>query len=178
MTGVHPDDHGSGDYGRKRGRRIFQDHPENDLTADADFANLRRPEPQTPEELASTVDPAVQAQKNQQSTRQAISWLFGIPISTVIVAFLLLLITRNMGGPLCDSGESTWLCTESSHIWWPLVTSIIPLTGILGCAFIMNHKLKTYTRWRPWMGVFWVLIPLSMLWMVNVGQILVPAISP
>ena len=33
------------------------EHPENDLTSDADYANLRRPEPQSFDELADEPDP-------------------------------------------------------------------------------------------------------------------------
>ena len=48
-------------------------HPENDLTADADFANRRRPEPQTVEELADSPDPVKVAAANRASSRQALS---------------------------------------------------------------------------------------------------------
>ena len=33
------------------------EHPENDLTSDADYANLRRPEPRSFDELADEPDP-------------------------------------------------------------------------------------------------------------------------
>lgn len=175
MTGSDPEKNLPQDNGRRW--RNFLDHPENDLTADADFANRRPPTPRTAEELASSTDPAVQAERNRQSTRQAIAWLFGTIITTVVVALVLAGVARAMGGPLCAAGEANWLCTRSWQIWWPIITSIIPAGGIIGCAIIMVRKLNSYTRWRPWMGVFWVLIPFAMMWMLQTWQILVMALS-
>ena len=181
MTGAHPDDPQdptSRDSGRRDGRwRGFLEHPENDLTADADFANRRPPEPHTAEELASSVDPAVQAARNTQSTRQAIQWLIAIPAITFGLALILGIIFRVMGGPACDAGEASFLCTRDAQIWWSVITGIPPIVGVLGCAFIMNHKLKNYTRWRPWMGVFWVMIPFCMIWLITAGQILIIALN-
>lgn len=175
MTGSDPEKNPPPRGSRRR--RNFLEHPENDLAEDADFANLRPPPPRTIEELASSTDPAVQAARNRQSTRQAITWLFGTVLTTVVVAFVLALVARLMGGPACDAGEAAWLCTRSWQIWWPIITSIIPAAGIIGCAVIMVRKLNSYTRWRPWMGVFWVLIPFAMMWMLQTWQILVVALN-
>jgi hypothetical protein len=175
MTGSEPEKHPSQENRRRRGN--FLDHPENDLTADADFANRRPPTPRTAEELAASTDPVLQAERNRQSTRQAVTWLFGTIITTVVFAFILAWVARLMGGPLCETGEVTWLCTRSWQIWWPILTSAIPAAGIIGCAIIMVRKLNSYTRWRPWMGVFWVLIPFAMMWMLQTWQILVMALN-
>ena len=157
--------------------RNFLEHPENDLTADADFHNLRPPTPQSAEELASSTDPVLQQERNRRSTRQALAWLAGTILLTAGGGFLLALVTRLIGGPLCDAGEAAWLCTRSAQIWWPLVTSTVAMAGVIGCAVIMVRKLKSYTRWRPWMGVFWVLIPFAMMWMLQTWQILIVALS-
>ena len=49
--------------------------------------------------------------------------------------------------------------------------------GVIGCAIIMVRKLNNYTRWRPWMGIFWVLIPFAMMWMLQTWQILIMALN-
>lgn len=54
------------------------EHPENDLTTDADYANLRRPEPATFDELADAPDPLAVAKANRRSTIQAIYFMLGI----------------------------------------------------------------------------------------------------
>lgn len=146
------------------------EHPENDLRSDADSANRLRPLSQSFDDLADYPDPLVQAKRNRQSTKQAIAWAFGVPVVTGIVAFLLAIVSRSIGGPLCESGDATWICSRSAEIWWPLLTSIVPLAGAVLCGVIMWRKYVTYTRWRPWMGTFWTLIPWMMLWMVTVFQ--------
>ncbi|KPJ23465.1 hypothetical protein AOT31_10865 [Corynebacterium ulcerans] len=146
------------------------EHPENDLQSDADYANRHRPEPTSFDELADAPDPLHQATLNQRSTKQAVAWAIGTPIVTGIVAFILAVVSRTLGGPLCDSGHATWICSRSAEIWWPLLTSLVPLAGTLGCGIILWRKYITYTRWRPWMGTFWVLVPWMMPWMVTVFQ--------
>lgn len=150
-----------------------REHPENDLSSDADSANLPRPEPKDFDELADAPDPLVIAQRNRASTKQAIWWTLGNIIVTFIVALILAGVSRAIGGPLCDAGEATWICSRSAEIWWPVATSIVPIVGVLGCALLLYRKYVTYTRWRPWMGAFWVLVPWSMLWMTTVGQMLI-----
>ena len=173
----HPENESSQPEPGRLNWRNFLDHPENDLTQDADFHNRRPPEPQTAEELASSTDPVVQQERNRRSTRQALAWLFGTIALTAGGGFLLALVTRLMGGPLCDAGEAAWLCTRSAQIWWPIVTSIFAMGGVIGCAIIMVRKLNNYTRWRPWMGIFWVLIPFAMMWMLQTWQILITALN-
>lgn len=144
------------------------EHPENDLTREADQSIPPRPAPRSFDELADSVDPVAQEERNRRSGRQAVVWLFGIPVLTFVLAGVLGLVFRLIGGPLCDAGEATWLCSRAAQIWWPVLTSIVPVVGVLGCAAIIVHKLRTYTRWRIWMGVFWVMVPFSMLWMTTV----------
>lgn len=143
-----------------------REHPENDLMDDdADFANRRPPEPRSAEELAGAGDPAERAARNRASTRQAIRYLIGTVVATLLVALILGVIARVMGGPLCEAGEETWLCTDASQVWWSIGASLPPVIGITGCGIIMVRKLNAYLRWRPWMGVFWFLVPFTMAWL-------------
>ena len=173
----HPEKEPSRENPERRTWRNFLDHPENDLTADADFHNRRPPEPQTAEDLASSTDPVVQQERNRRSNRQALTWMVCTIVLTIGGGLLLALVTRLLGGPLCEAGEARWLCTRSAQIWWPIVTSIFAMGGVIGCAIIMVRKLNSFTRWRPWMGVFWVLIPFAMMWMVQTWQILIAALN-
>lgn len=147
------------------------DHPENDLLTDADFTNMLRPEPRNFDDLADAPDPLVVAEANQRSTRQAIWWAVGTPIVTIIVACLLGVVARMLGGELCEAGNATWICSRSAEIWWPIATSVVPVASLFGTAIIMYRKLISYTRWRPWMGTFWFVVPFSMLWMTTTFQI-------
>ncbi|MCZ9310328.1 hypothetical protein ACUY3K_10465 [Corynebacterium uberis] len=146
------------------------EHPENDLHDDADFYNKRPPEPHSLEELADATDPEVQLARNKASTRQALWWLGIVLLGSPIISALLAALCRMIGGPLCETGANTWLCSRTAEIWWALGSCALPTFGAIGCGVMMVIKLQRYTRWRAWMGVFWVLVPYAMLWMVSVLQ--------
>ncbi|MCS4490489.1 hypothetical protein N7326_07910 [Corynebacterium sp. ES2794-CONJ1] len=146
------------------------DHPENDLSSDADYANRFRPGAHSFDELADATDPLAEALRNRTSTRQAIYFALLTPLLTALVAYILAWVARWRGGPLCDGGEVVWICSRNAELWWPALTSVIPIVATLGCAVIMYRKYLGYTRWRPWMGTFWFLVPFSMIWMVTVFQ--------
>ncbi|SQG63550.1 putative integral membrane protein [Corynebacterium renale] len=147
------------------------DHPENDLHDDADFSNKPAPIPHTVDDLADAMDPAEQARRNRHSTKEALWWLAATIVLSFIVSFAALAAFRAAGGPYCEAGETVWLCSRSAEIWWALISCVVPIAGLVGCSIIMVRKLKAYLRWRPWMGIFWVLVPHAMLWMTTVGQI-------
>ncbi|MBA4504255.1 hypothetical protein M3D57_07460 [Corynebacterium sanguinis] len=151
----------------------YVEHPENFPSSPTDRYNRVRPEPRSFDELAAGPDPVAVKERNRASTRQAIFYAAGVVIATFAVAFVLALISRLQGGPLCDAGQATWLCTQSWRTWWALGSSIVPIVGLLGCAVIMVRKLNRYERWVPWMGVFWLpIVPFTMWWLtVTVGII-------
>ncbi|MBP3088228.1 hypothetical protein EML15_03575 [Corynebacterium sp. sy017] len=151
------------------------EHPENDLRSDADYANRYRPQPQTFDELADQPDPVAQAAANKRSTKQAIIFACFIPLLTAVLSLLSAMFIRHLGGIRCESNQAVWLCTHAAQVWWPILTSAIPVSGTLICAYITYHKYKNYLRWRPWMGTFWALITFSMVWMTSVLQISITA---
>lgn len=136
------------------------DHPENDLDDDADYANLVPPEPRSAEELASSGDPVKRAEANRRSTRQAIWYVVGSVVVTLVVTAVLYAVFHSLG----------W--SEADQKWWAALISIPPIVALLGCCVIMVVKLRSYQRWRPWMGAFWFLVPATMLWMTFTLQIL------
>lgn len=148
------------------------EHPENDLTTDADYANLRRPEPSSFDELADEPDPLAVAAANRRSSRQAIWFMVAVLLLSGLYAFVVALITRSQGGALCDAQLATWLCTEGQRRFFALTTVIIPFLGMVGTAVIMVRKLKRYLRWRSWMAIFWVMACNFMLWCITDIQIL------
>ena len=148
-------------------------HPENDLHGSADYYNKSRPEPQSLEEFADQPDPKELNARNEASTRQAIYFAAATVLGTFAVALILAGISRAIGGPLCEAGEATWLCSNTWRTTWALLSSIPPIAGILGCAVIMIRKLNRYERWMPWMGVFWLpIVPFGMWWLtVTIGML-------
>jgi hypothetical protein len=150
------------------------EHPENDLTSDADYANLRRPEPQSFDELADAPDPLAVAEANRRSTRQAVWFMVVILAGSALYAFILAGIFKFTGSTTdCHPAVyATWLCTKTQRTIFATTTMIIPFAGLIGCALIMVRKLKSYVRWRGWMAIFWVMAGNFMLWGINDIQIL------
>ncbi|MCP1388670.1 hypothetical protein M5J20_10840 [Corynebacterium sp. TA-R-1] len=151
----------------------MREHPENDLQSGADRFSRVRPEPRTFDELADQPDPLVAAERARASTRQALGYALATIAVTLGVGLILALVSRIQGGPLCDAGTATWLCTETWRTWWAILTSIPPVVMLIGCAVIMVRKLNRYERWMPWMGVFWLpLVPFTMIWLIiTVGML-------
>ena len=150
------------------------EHPENDLTSDADYANLRRPEPQSFDELADAPDPLAVAEANRRSTRQAVWFMVVILAGSALYALILAGIFKFTGSTTdCHPAVyATWLCTKTQRTVFATTTLIIPFAGLIGCALIMVRKLKAYLRWRSWMAIFWVMAGNFMLWGINDIQIL------
>jgi hypothetical protein len=113
------------------------DHPENDLSTDADFTNVPRPEAHSFDELADEPDPAEIARLNQESTRQAIRFTITIVLISFAVALGSLLIFRLVGGPECTAGEAVWFCSTTQRVIWIIATSITPIVGMLGAGIIL-----------------------------------------
>lgn len=153
------------------------EHPENDLTADADYANRPRPVPRTFDELADAPDPALIAAANRASSRQAVAFAVVIIIASIIVGSSIAIASRMIGGPLCESGQETWLCSPTQQLIWAIGAAIVPFFGMIGAGVIMVRKLNRYLRWRPWMGTFWVLTPHCMAWLFSCVQVLYYATS-
>lgn len=149
-------------------RRQRPEHPENDLADDADYANLQPPAPRNPDELADQVDPAVLAERNQRSSRQAWRYLFVALIGSLLFALLLAVIFRFVAGAdTCAAVDGRFLCTLTLQRTWAVVVSVPPIAFLIGAMIIMMRKLRAYVRWRPWMGVFWVLVPFTM-WVITI----------
>lgn len=145
----------------------MREHPENDLNSASDRFSRVRPEPKDFDALADEPDPLVTAQRNRDSTRQAIWYAIATVAITLLTGLSLATISRLQGGPLCSTGDATWLCTQRWRTWWAIITSIPPVVMLIGCAVIMVRKLNRYERWMPWMGVFWLpIVPFTMAWLV------------
>ena len=145
----------------------MREHPENDLNSASDRFSRMRPEPKDFDALADEPDPLVTAQRNRDSTRQAIWYAIATVAITLLIGLSLATISRLQGGPLCSAGDATWLCTQRWRTWWAIITSIPPVVMMIGCAVIMVRKLNRYERWMPWMGAFWLpIVPFTMAWLV------------
>lgn len=165
-----PHSEGSGSSGSSHGWRRARplEHPENDLSDDADFSNLQPPPPGSFDDFVNQEDPLVLAERNRRSSKQAIRYLIAALVTTFLFGFVMLLIMRlHAGGDTCTAVEGRFLCTFAHQKAWAVIVSLPPIAFLVGSMFIMVRKLRSYVRWRPWMGVFWVLVPFTM-WVLTV----------
>lgn len=146
-------------------------HPENDLDLHVDAMNKRPPVPHTLDELLDAPDPVMLARESKRSTRQAIWFAIAVPLLAVLVGLGSLGIFRLVGGPLCDAGTATWICSDTQRFIWMLLALVVPTVGMVGSGIIMLRKLNGYVRWLPWMGVFWFCALHFMFWGIDVLQV-------
>ncbi|QPK79074.1 hypothetical protein G7Y31_11380 [Corynebacterium lizhenjunii] len=150
----------------------YPNHPENDLSSDADYTNKRPPAPHSFDDLADAPDPAWLAEQNRKSSRQALWFLISIVVASLVCGLGSLLVLRQFPGPWCESGDAAWLCTTTTRSVWMGLAIFFPLLGVVGSGVIMLRKLNRYLRWRAWMGVFWALTLHFMIWAIDVLQVL------
>lgn len=149
-----------------------REHPENDLSDDADYANLYRPEPRDFDELADQEDPLVIAEKNRRSSKQAWRYLALAILSSLAFGVILLVVMRMIAGAdTCAAVDGRFLCTEQLQKTWAVLVSLPPIAFLFGCMALLLRKLNAYLRWRPWMGVFWVLVVFTMWVLLTTVQV-------
>ena len=117
--------------------------------------------------MADEPDPVEVAAANRHSTRQAIWYMVSVLVISALYGFGVALFSRLTGGPLCEDGTASWLCTDGQRNFFAISTMIIPLLGMIGCAIIMVRKLRRYLRWRSWMAIFWVMAFNFMIWAIS-----------
>ena len=122
--------------------------------------------------MADEPDPVEVAAANRRSTRQAIWYMVSVLVISALYGFGVALFSRLTGGPLCEDGTASWLCTEGQRNFFAISTMIIPLLGMIGCAIIMVRKLRRYLRWRSWMAIFWVMAFNFMIWAISDIQLI------
>ncbi|WP_238597052.1 hypothetical protein [Corynebacterium heidelbergense] len=140
-----------------------------DLPGKKDLPPSDRPGP--PSQLDYEADPLLRLEHNERSTRQAIRYFIAVPVVTLLTALVIALISRGLGGPYCDDGVG-WLCSRSAQIWFAVLPGLISIGGFFGAAWICYLKWKNHTRWRPWIGVVWFLMPFMLMWVTSTGALL------
>ena len=116
--------------------------------------------------------PAEQEARNQRSTRQAFIYFFSVPVIVFTLAGIIMVVSRMSGGPLCESGQSQWLCTRASQIWFSLVPGLVSLGSVFLAGYITYHKWRTQQRWRWWIAVVWLSMPFALAWITGTGSLL------
>ncbi|WP_225976638.1 MULTISPECIES: DUF4133 domain-containing protein [Corynebacterium] len=118
-------------------------------------------------------DPLAWFEHSRRSSRRAIAYALTIPLLTVLTGLVIALISRAQGGPICEAGLSTWICSRGYEIMFSLVPLGVALAGTFGAFWITYRTWARYGAWRPWLAIIWVLIPASLAWMTGFGWMFV-----
>ena len=116
-------------------------------------------------------DPLLRLELDQKSRRQAIYWGIGTAVAVIVTAIIIAVIGSAVGGPNCDAGYSSFICSRSFELAFPLIPGAVALGGTFGAMWICYLKWSRYQKWTPWLAVTWILIPLSLLWITSTAQI-------
>ncbi|WP_295643696.1 hypothetical protein [uncultured Corynebacterium sp.] len=117
-------------------------------------------------------DPLLRLERNNKSTRNAFVFFFGTIGLTLGVALAIALIGKTIGGPRCDAGEASWLCTQGLEIAFWVVPGVISFVAMFLSVYITYDKWRRHQRWRPWIAVIWFLMPYALGWMTSAGAAL------
>lgn len=123
--------------------------------------------------LEYDADPLLRLERDRKSSRYALGFAISVPLVTFLVGFVIAITSRTLGGPLCVAGKSTWICSRTFEILFPVVPGSIALLGVLIAAWITYRTWANYGRWRPWLAIIWFLMPFSLTWLTGFGTMAV-----
>ncbi|OFT89276.1 hypothetical protein [Corynebacterium sp. HMSC28B08] len=117
-------------------------------------------------------DPLLRLERNNRSTRNTFVFFFGTIALTLGFALAIALISRFMGGPRCEAGESAWICSEGMQLAFWIVPAVISMGAMFMSVWITYDKWRRHQRWRPWIAVIWFLMPYGLAWVTSAGAAL------
>lgn len=112
-------------------------------------------------------DPLKRLEKKEYTWRQAVRYAVGVIAATLLTALVIAIIGYLVGGPNCDAGTSTFICSRTFELLFPLVPGAISLIGALYCFWMTYVRWKSFSNWRPWLAMCWVLMPWTLAWMTS-----------
>ncbi|AKK04240.1 hypothetical protein [Corynebacterium epidermidicanis] len=144
------------------GAEGYRFDPELDTVSEED-----RHKPMT--DLDYMAHPHLREQRNRRSTKQAVWYTVAVCVISILIGVAVAITSKTVGGPVCDAGARTLICSRKYEILFPVLTGGFSLLGVFGAMFILWRKWKKYDRWKPWFGVIWFLIPWALTWITGFG---------
>src|SRR5699024_4450843 len=112
-------------------------------------------------------DPLDRLQKKEYSWRPAVTYAVGVIAATLLSALVIAIIGMIVGGPNCDAGTSTFICSRAFELAFPLIPGAVSLFGALWGFWMTYVRWKNFVNWRPWLAMCWVLMPWTLAWMTS-----------
>lgn len=120
-------------------------------------------------ELDLMANPELRRKRAKLSIKQAIWYTIGSCVGSIVIALVIIFISKSQGGPMCVEGSRTLICSRTFEILFPVVTGGFSFASVIGAMIILYRKWKRYELWQPWFGVIWFLIPWAMTIMTGFG---------
>lgn len=120
-------------------------------------------------ELDLMANPELRRQRARLSIKQAIWYTVGACLGSIVIALIIIALSKWQGGPMCYEGSRTLICSRRYEILFPTVTGGFSMLTVIGAMLILYRKWKRYELWQPWFGVIWFLIPWAMTIMTGFG---------
>lgn len=116
-------------------------------------------------------DPLKRLERKEYSWRPAVKYAGAVIGATFLTAIIIGVISAVVGGPICDAGEHVFICSRWAELAFPLVPGAVSLIGALGCFWITYLRWRSFSNWRPWLAMCWVLMPWTLAWMTSTFSI-------
>lgn len=129
----------------------------------------RAPENAPISELDLMANPALRRERARLSIKQAIGYTVFASLGSIVIAIVIIFLSKSQGGPMCYEGSRTLICSRRYEILFPTVTGGFSFLTVVGAMVILYRKWKRYDLWQPWFGVIWFLIPWAMTIMTGFG---------
>ena len=121
----------------------------------------------------SADDPLARLERTRYSSRPAFIYAASVIAATLLTAVAVGVIGAVVGGPNCDAGKSSFLCTRGFEIAFPVIPGLVILLGCLGGFWRTYIEWRNFRNWRPWLAMCWVLMPATIMWMVSTFGVLI-----
>ena len=142
-------------------------------------ADPDRPSPRSRRGRGHDEDPLDRLERTIIRSGTRAYWYAGsVVVATVVSAVVVAVAGAAAGGPNCDAGWSSFICSRTWEIVFPLVPSLISLIGALGAFWKCYDTWRRFERWRPWIAMIWVLLPWTLIWMTATLPILMLGVAP
>lgn len=112
-------------------------------------------------------------ERRMYSGRRAYIYTAGVVVATLLAGLIVGLAGAVAGGPTCDAGKSSFICSRTWEILFPVIPAVISLVGCFYGFWQTYVEWKHFRNWRPWLAMCWVLMPFTLIWMVSTFGILI-----
>ena len=112
-------------------------------------------------------------ERKMYSGKRAYIYTAGVILTTLLAGLIIGIAGAIVGGPTCDAGKSSFICSRTWEILFPVAPGVISMVGCLLGFWQTYVEWKNFRNWRPWLAMCWVLMPFTLMWMLSTFGVLI-----